>query len=319
MTTRITTNEQVRELYTPSSEDWESIPSGLGSRLLVHLLTKSDVYGRAKVELSENDIISISSSGAFGGALAFLIGKDIGAREYRKHWSASRDAAAITLSLIARGVSGGRFRNRDIAATVVRDTEIARAIMACEGCERYGNGSSFRVLETEDFKIMAAEDIGAVAAVCVADSYTVQKALGSLDAVLMKSFITEFTSLYRERRFSPVDVITILSTYISPCSDDGMHLVSELVPSIGERWSPKADRTLRTHAILDRDAVEWKQGNYGDRGWLRMALNHCTEKSPDTLVSWIGQAPCLYEFLNTAAKQRRGVIAARELIKMVGR
>jgi len=326
MNSPITTPEQVLALHSPSSEDWESIPSGLGSRLLTHLLTRSDLYSqRCRFPLSDSDLASLSSSGVFGGAIAFIIGGEVGRREYRHRWSGSRDGASIMLSYIAKGVSGNRPKRGDIDASVVRQTDISRAILVSNAFDAYGGASPFRVLSVDDMKAMAAEDMGALAAVLIADAGLRESVFDSLGSENLKPFIKEFVGIHRERRVSPLDTITSLSGYVSPCSEEGMYLVGELVSDIGSRWNPKADRVLRTHDILDREAKEWKGvrstgGNgYPQTGWLRMALNHCTEHSPDTLVSWIGQAPCLYEFLNTAAKQRRGVIAARKLIKMVGR
>lgn len=326
MNNPITTPEQVLALHTPSSEDWESIPSGLGARLLTHLLTRSDLYSnRCRCPLSDADVVNLSASGVFGGAIAFIIGGEAGRQEYRHRWSSSREGASIMLSYIAKGVGGNRPKKNDIAASVVRQTDISRAILVSNAFDAYGGGSPFRVLSVDDMKSMYTEDMGALAAVLIADAGLHESVFDSLGSENLKPFIKEFVGIHRERRMSPIDTIISLCGYVSPCSEEGMYLVSELVPDIGSRWNPKADRTLRTHNILDREAKEWRGvrsagGNgYPDTGWLRLALNHCTEHSPDTLVSWIGQAPCLYEFLNTAAKQRRGVIAARKLIKMVGR
>jgi hypothetical protein len=322
MNTTITTPEQVVSLHSASSEDWESIPSGLGARLLSHLLTRSDLYSRrSKCPISEADVVSLSSSGVFGGALAFLIGDDYGRREYRHRWSGSREGANIILSYIALGVSGNRLKRGDFDSSVVRQTDIARAIMSCHAFDAYGGGSPFRSLSHDDIKMMCAEDMGAVASIIVADRSMCESVYNAIEAGSVKSFITEFVDIQRQRSASPIDTISSLSGYVSPCSEEGIHLVNEVVAEIGSRWNPKADRTLRTSSILDREAREWSRDPRGGQkdGWLRMALNYCTEKSPDTLVGWIGQAPCLYEFLNTAAKQRRGVIAARKLIKMMGR
>lgn len=309
--TQITTPESVLSLRPVTSYDWESIPSGIGSRLLPHLLSRSDLYGRSQKDLPEQDIVNLSSCGAFGGAIAFAIGGEAGRREWQSRWTNDRDAVAIALGLQAGKSNTIRFTDKDITASVMRDPEIARAMLVVHAYDGYHRNTPFSVLKCDDIKAMYAQDVGAVASVFVADGRQAANIISFLP-----DDSAEFWSNVTEIKNSPIDMIRMVGSHISPCSPVAMTIMDFLAPQFGSRWNPKADRILRTSELLDRETTEWRQT---DSGWLRMALNHCTEHHPDRLVGWIGQAPCLYEFLNTAAKQRRGVIAARRLIRMVGR
>lgn len=303
--------ETVLALRPVTSEDWDTIPSGIGSRLLTHLLVKSDLYGRVKVSISDSDICSLSTCGEFGGAIAFAIGGETGRKEWQSRWRSNRDAVAIVLGLLAQKSSLVKFTDKDVTSSVMRQPDIIRGMFAVDAFDPYYGKSPFSVLGCEEIKAVYEQDMGAVAAIAAGDS----RHAGTVFSCIpenARDFWHEMASIQK----SPLQTIGMVSSHVSPCSATGMTIMDFLAPQFGERWNPKASRDLRTHAILDRDVTEWRQR---DDGWLRLALNYCTENHPDRLVRWIGDAPCLYEFLNTAAKQRRGIIAARRLIRMVGR
>lgn len=303
--------ESVLSLRPVTSEDWETIPSGIGSRLLSHLIVKSDQYGRKNEEMNDADIRALSTCGEFGGAIAFAIGGDTGRKEWQSRWRGSRDAVAIVLGLLAKKNSLVKFTDKDVTSSVMRQPDIIRGMSAVHAFDPYYGKSPFSVLECEEIKAVYEQDVGAVAAIAVGDSRHAGTVLSCIPENA-RDFWRDVTSIQK----SPLNTIGMVSRYVSPCSATGMTVMDFLAPQFGERWHPKADKSLRTSLVLDRDVTEWRQR---DDGWLRLALNYCTENYPDRLVRWIGDAPCLYEFLNTAAKQRRGIIAARRLIRMVGR
>lgn len=311
-----TTKQQVAGIRPITSTDWETIPSGLGTRMLTYFVLRSDLYGSKtpKNLMSDQDWETLSSCGYFGAALSFVFGGEAGRKAWRSQWKGNRDAVLATLNLMAQDARGSnRFTSLDIAPEVMRETDIARSFLLVQAFDPYYGKSPFSVLTESDIKLMYDQDIGAVAAVLIADAKQASTILRAIPED-STAFWSHFMPLWGDR--SPIEAFDLIGCYLSPNSEKGMAFMDHIVPAIGSRWNPKADRTLRTSTILSREATEWDESR---DGWLRLALNHCTDKHPDRLVGWIGQAPCLYEFLNTAAKQRRGVIAARRLIKMVGR
>lgn len=321
----MTTKDQLRiavaAMHSPSSQDWESIPSGLGARLLNYLLSHSDLYGKTNlVNIEDKDIATLSTSGLFGGAIAFAIGGESGRCEWQKNWMSDKDAVIAAMALIARCPhSKSKFTSSDISASVLRDPEIAKAMLNGGVFEMYSGRSPFRILKEEDISIMYSADIGSVAAVMVADRQMIPCVLRSIPEGNCKDFLGEVVRSWMNNESNPIDVLSGMAYHVDPCGERGQSLIDHVVPHIGTRWRTKADRSLRTHDCLIRDASPWSEDSASVHGWLRQGLNHCTERTPDRLVGWIGEAPCLYEFLNTAAKQRRGIIAARRLIKMMGR
>jgi hypothetical protein len=312
------TSESVARMHVPSSADWESIPSGLGGRLIGYLLSRSDLYGnKSSLAFADADFDSLSASGPFGGAVAFTLGGEVGKRAWRSRWSGNREAVVMVLSMIARKGSSHKFGKGDIDSLIVSDPEIARSILAANAYDNYSGGNPFRVLTGDHIRSMYEQDADAIASVVIADRHVmIDRVFESLKEIDTSRLVSAIARVGSVHGVGALDFMHIISRHIDPCSPAGISAVSDVVESIGQRWNPKADRNLRTSELLDRDTQSWSKQ---PTGWLRLALNHCTKESPDTLVSWIGQAPCLYEFLNTAAKQRRSVIAARKLIKMVGR
>jgi hypothetical protein len=308
----------VKQLHTPSAADWESIPSGLGSRFLIHLMSRNEI-GRNNTPMSDSDICSLSASGAFGGAVAFVFGDAVGSREWRSRWVGNYEAMTMLLALNARRMhSSIRLTLADVNKEIMRHPEIIKAFAYTSPFDTWGSKTPFKVLDANDIIGIYAEDKSAVAAMVTGDMSMVKTVLQGLPEGECADFMHDLVEIYNSRGTLMTDAISSIGRFIPPDSPKGQALVDAAVPIIGRRWSSKADRTLRTHHVLERDNPEWREGE-GERGWLRNALLHCTKETPDRLVSWIGQAPCLYEFLNTAAKQRRGVIAARRLIKMMGR
>lgn len=320
MTTKDELRSAVTAMHTPSSQDWESIPSGLGARLLNYLLSQSDLYGKNNLKIEEKDIVTLSASGLFGGAIAFAIGGEAGRCEWQKNWISDKDAVVAAMALIARCPHNkNKFTSSDISASVLRDPEIAKAMLNGTVFEMHSGRSPFRILKEEDISIMYSADIVSVAAVMVADRRMIPCVLRSIPEGNCKDFLGEVVRSWMNNESNPIDVLSGMAYHVDPCGERGQSLIDHLVPHIGTRWRTKADRSLRTHDCLIRDASPWSEDSASVHGWLRQGLNHCTEQTPDRLVGWIGEAPCLYEFLNTAAKQRRGIIAARRLIKMMGR
>jgi hypothetical protein len=306
--------EEIIDIHKPSSDDWNSIPSELGARLLSYLMKRTEIYHR-QGPWDEDDVRSLSASGPFGGALSMILGGNCGAQEWRNNWKGNSDAMRILLGFAARKTATFSVTNADVTPEIMRDLEIARGLIITRAFERWGGSSPFSVLEAHDYLQMQQQDARTVAMIATSDSGSLKKILNAIPEDECGDFMREIAEIFKDNHTNPVDAISQIGQYVSPADQKGQTFMDYMVEQIGARWATKADRTLRTAEVLSRHNEVWEYGQY-PTGWLRIALNHCTKETPDRLVQWIGQAPCLYEFLNTAAKQRRGVIAARRLIRM---